>query len=153
MKDPLIIDLPEVRLPRDMARRIRFHEAVERHARRLGLPGRFALPRFFGYYFIEKRPMAVAGLWTVLVSEVPLMMMLRESVDRATDGRCSITSPAAGRDPEFILVHDRYDCSCWLWSFRAARRFLSATGAVRKTDPDAVDENGDGDGDPRLLGS
>ena len=37
MMDNLIIDIPELRLPRDMAWRVKFIEAVEQHAGRLGI--------------------------------------------------------------------------------------------------------------------
>jgi len=44
MTDNMIIDIPELRLPRDMAWRVKFVEAVEEHARRLGISGRFRVP-------------------------------------------------------------------------------------------------------------
>ena len=32
--------------------------------------------------------------------------------------------------PEFMLVHDRYDGSCWLWDYAHGRRFLEANDPV-----------------------
>src|SRR5438105_5309110 len=73
MMDNLIIDIPELRLPRDMAWRVKFIEAVEQHAGRLGISGRFKVPRFFGYYFTGSHAVVVAGLWTVLVDDAALL--------------------------------------------------------------------------------
>ena len=147
MMDNMLIDLPEIRLPRDMAWRVRFVEAVEQHARRLGISGHFQAPRFFGYYFTGPHPVVVAGHWTVMLDDVPLMRRLRKTVDEATENRFSIASRAEGAEPEFMLVHDRHDGSCWLWDYIHGRRFLESNDPVaawgRSDDP--VGDHGGGE--------
>jgi hypothetical protein len=159
MMDNMLIDLPEIRLPVDMAWRVKFVEAVEKHAERLGIAGRFTAPRFIGYYFTGPHPVVVAGHWTVMLDQAPLMRRLRQAIDRVTGNRFSIASKAEGTEPEFLLVHDRHDGSCWLWDFLHGRRFLEASEpvstwgkdeAVGRRDDEAVGDGGDGG--PKLLG-
>lgn len=157
MTDNTLIDLPEIRLPRDMAWRIKFVEAVEQHARRLGITGHFEAPRFFGYYFTGTHPVIVAGHWTVMLDEVPLMRRLRQTIDQLTDHRFSIASQTEGSEPEFMLVHDRHDGSCWLWDYLHGRRFLESSDPVAtwgrgaSADEDLLDDS-PGDSGPKLLG-
>lgn len=127
MTDNLLIDLPEIRLPRDMAWRVKFIDAVEDHARRLGIAGKFNPPRFFGYYFSGSHPVVIAGQWTVMLEGLPILRQLREMIDRVTEQRFSVVSAAEGGEPEFMLVHDRHDGSCWLWDYAHGRRFLEAS--------------------------
>lgn len=157
MTDNMLIDLPEIRLPRDMAWRIKFVEAVEQHARRLGITGHFEAPRFFGYYFTGAHPVIVAGHWTVMLDEVPLMRRLRQTIDQLTDHRFSIVSQREGAEPAFMLVHDRHDGSCWLWDYLHGRHFLEASEPVATwsqgaNDDDLLDDH-PGDRGPKLLGS
>lgn len=157
MTDNTLIDLPEIRLPRDMAWRIKFVEAVEQHAHRLGITGHFKAPRFFGYYFTGTHPVIVAGHWTVMLDEVPLMRRLRQTIDQLTEHRFSIASQREGSEPEFMLVHDRHDGSCWLWDYLHGRRFLESSDPVAtwgsgvESDEDLLDDN-PGDRGPKLLG-
>ncbi|MET0262451.1 MAG: hypothetical protein ABW223_06110 [Rariglobus sp.] len=149
----LIIDLPELRLPRDMAWRVKFIEAVEQHARRLGLAGRFEVPRFFGYYFTDSHAVVIAGLWTVLVDDSALLRKLRETVDKLTDRNFEIGAPDE-KEPPFMLVNDSRDGSCWIWEFDHARRFLegSAPLAQRTHAEDLLDLDDEADRGPRFLG-
>ena len=157
MMDNMLIDLPDIRLPLDMAWRVKFIDAVEKHAERLGIAGRFKAPRFFGYYFTGAHPVVMAGHWTVMLDEVPLMRRLLQTVERVTEGRFHIASPAEGCEPEFLLVHDRHDGSCWLWDFVHGRRFVEASdpvmewGDARAEAADEALEDG-GDNGPFLLG-
>jgi hypothetical protein len=159
MMDNMLINLPEIRLPGDMAWRVKFVEAVEKHAERLGIAGRFNAPRFFGYYFTGQHPVVLAGHWTVMLDEVPLMRRLRQAIERVTENRFSIASETEGGEPEFLLVHDRHDGSCWLWDFLHGRRFLEASEPVATGERDervfddddrAVEDTGDSG--PKLLG-
>ncbi len=153
MTDNMIIDIPELRLPRDMAWRIKFIEAVEEHARRLGINGRFKVPRFFGYYFTGPRAVVVAGLWTVVVDDAELLRRLRVTVERLTGGRFNITSASEAGAPEFMLVNDSHDGSCWLWDYEHGRRFLEAGDPVSQgPDHSGEEDGGDPDSGPRLLG-
>lgn len=151
-----LINLPEIRLPRDMAWRVKFIEAVEQHARRLGIAGHFNAPRFFGYYFTGAYPVVVAGHWTVMLDEVPLMKRLLKTVETVTENQFSIASDSEGSEPQYMLVHDRHDGSCWLWDYAHGRRFLEASEPVATwgRQKNAVEESrGDsGDNGPRLLG-
>jgi len=152
--DNILIDLPEIRLPQDMAWRVRFVEAVEQHARRLGISGHFQAPRFFGYYFTGSHPVVVAGHWTVMLDEVPLMRRLRRTVESVTESQFSIASIAEGAEPEFMLVHDRHDGSCWLWDYSHGRRFLEANDPVASwgRSDNAVDDYSSGDSGPGFPG-
>ncbi|MBA4136994.1 MAG: hypothetical protein C0518_06730 [Opitutus sp.] len=130
MTDHLLIDLPELKLPRDLARRVKFIEAVEQHAARLGIKGRYEPSRFIGYYFAGAFPVVVSGHWTVTLDDVPLLRSVRDMIERITDARFSICSRREDETPDFMLVHDRHDGSCWLWEFAPGRRFLEARQAV-----------------------
>jgi len=159
MMDNTLIDLPEIRLPLDMAWRVKFVDAVEQHAQRLGIAGRFQTPRFVGYYFTGAHPVVMAGHWTVMLDEVPLLRRLRQTIERVTSFRFTIASEGEGLEPEFMLVHDRHDGSCWLWDFLHGRRFLEASEPVAHWGrDDAVDNGGNeavedgGDSGPKLLG-
>lgn len=144
MTDNMLIDLPEIRLPRDMAWRVKFVDAVEQHAKRLGLAGQFKAPRFFGYYFSGNHPVVIAGQWTVMLEESPLLQRMHLMISRITDGRFCISSEREGVEPIFMLVHDRHDGSCWLWDFENGRRFLEASEPVvllgRDDDEDLLDD-------------
>jgi len=153
MMDNLIIDIPELRLPRDMAWRVKFIEAVEQHAGRLGITGRFKVPRFFGYYFTGSHAVVVAGLWTVLVDDAALLRRLRVTVEQITDHRFNIASQEEGGEPEFMLVNDSHDGSCWLWDYQHGRRFLEASEPVEMRErADKIFDEGNDRG-PKLLGS
>lgn len=149
MMDNLLIDLPELKLPRDLARRVKFIEAVEDHAARLGIKGRYEPSRFIGYYFAGAFPVVVSGHWTVTLDDVPLLRSVREMIERITDGRFSISSAAEDVLPEFMLVHDRHDGSCWLWEYAHGRRFLEARQAVMPWGEAEGPGHGEG---PKLLG-
>jgi len=154
MTDNMIIDIPELRLPRDMAWRVKFIEAVEEHARRLGISGRFKVPRFFGYYFAGSRAVVVAGLWTVLVDDAELLRRLRLTVEKITGHRFNIACASEAGEPEFMLVNDSHDGSCWLWDYAHGRRFLEA-GEPVTFQPGGSDEDllDGGPGiEPRFLG-
>jgi len=152
MTDNMIIDIPELRLPRDMAWRVKFIEAVEDHARRLGINGRFKVPRFFGYYFTGHRAVVVAGLWTVLVDDADLLKRLRITVEKITDNRFNIATADEGGEPEFMLVNDSHDGSCWLWDYTHGRNFLEASDPVAMGVDDEDRPGDDPDRGPRLLG-
>ena len=153
MTDNMIIDIPELRLPRDMAWRVKFIEAVEDHARRLGITGRFKVPRFFGYYFTGSRAVVVAGLWTVLVDDAELLRRLRLTVEKLTGNRFNIATAQEGGEPEFMLVNDSHDGSCWLWDYEHGRSFLEAGEPVtyRPGENEDLLEDDPGRG-PKLLG-
>ncbi|MDP1580512.1 MAG: hypothetical protein Q8M02_09555 [Candidatus Didemnitutus sp.] len=149
MTDNLLIELPELRLPRDLAKRVKFIEAVEEHARRLGITGRYDPTRFIGYYFAGAFPIVVSGHWSVTLDDVPLLRSVREIVERITENRFSIRSKSEEVPPEFMLVHDRFDGCCWLWEYAHGRRFLEARQPVLSGGWD--DEGGPGS-DTKLLG-
>lgn len=151
MTDNLIIDIPEIRLPRDMAWRVKFIEAVEQHAERLGITGKFKVPRFFGYYFTGSHAVVVAGLWTVLVDDAALLRRLRVTVEKITENRFDIVARREGGEPAFMLVNDSHDGSCWLWDYAHGRRFLESCEPTlaRGEDLDLLDDAENG---PKLLG-
>lgn len=124
--DPVLIDLPELKLPRDFARRVRFIDAVQRRLISMGVEGRFVPGRFVGYYFAGITPVAVSGRWAVQLLALPVLRETRELVELITGGRYTIASDSGLTSPDCILVHDTYDGSCSLWNFEAGRRFLTA---------------------------
>jgi hypothetical protein len=133
MTDQLLIDLPEIRLPRDLAWRVKFIEAVEEHIRKLGVAGHFQPPRFFGYYFAGRHPVVLAKNWKVTLDSAPLLLKLRSVLERITDNQFSISSDSDNTEPEYMLVHDRHDGACWLWGFAQGRRFVEAHDPVSIT--------------------
>ena len=62
---------------------------------------------------------------------------------RANDS--SITSAGQESTPDYLLIHDRRDGACWLWSFDDGLRFIEAT------EPTAGDGWDDAE-TPKLLG-
>ena len=58
---------------------------------------------------------------------------MRRLIDRFTDRQFNFATTVEGGVPEFLLVHDRHDGSCWLWRYAHGLRFLEAKepGAVR----------------------
>jgi hypothetical protein len=143
MSDHVLIPLPGFTLPADFPGRIGFIALVDDQLRRLRATGHFLPPRFFGYYFQHGVPMAVGGSWTVSLDSVPPVTMLPSALHRLTQGRFEITSPTRHLPPEFMLVHDRRDGTCWLWSYADGLRFIEAV--------EPVNENADVP-DQKLLG-
>ena len=151
MDNNLLIDLPELKLPRDLARRVRFVDAVEKHVEAMGVKGRYEPSRFVGYYFAGDLPVVVSGQWSVTLDTLPLLRDLRTLIDRITEGRFSIASRSELATPQFILVHDTYDGSCWLWEYGCGRRFLEAKEPRAFRWTGGLDEL-PGDDGPRMLG-
>lgn len=152
MTDNILIELPEIRLPRDLAWRVKFIDAVEEHVRQLGVAGHFKAPRFFGYYFAGRNPVVLARRWKVTLDAAPLLSRLRQMLDRMTDHQFSIVAETEDTEPEYLLVHDRFDGACWLWGFAQGRRFVEAHEPMTAADhPDGAADAGDAT-NQRLLG-
>jgi hypothetical protein len=83
-------------------------------------------PRFFGYYFQEGSPLAVGASWTVSLENTDPVAALPDLLVHLTDGRFSIVSRTRHVPPDYILVHDRCDGACWLWSFAEGLKFIEA---------------------------
>jgi hypothetical protein len=103
-----------------------FVSLVDDQLKRLRTTGHFLPPRFFGYYFESNVPIGVGGSWTVSLDATRPATLLPEAVEQVTHGQYSIVSPAAHKRPEFVLIHDRRDGACWLWSFQDGLRFIEA---------------------------
>lgn len=125
----VLVPLPGFVLPRDLPRRVNFISLVEDHLRRMGAAGTFEPPRFFGFYFRGEEPVAVTGSWTVLLDPHPLLAAVPETLAELTDGRFSIEG-TPDEEPDFVLIHDRWDESCCLWRFSFGMRFVMAEQAV-----------------------
>jgi len=126
MHEPLLIELPDLRLPRDFAWRRQFLAAVEEQRGRLGLPGHFAVPRFLGYYFCGRRPVVLAGRWRVTLEAAPSLRQLLEMLEQLTDPPFNLVADSEETAPDFLLVHDGHDGGCWLWEFEPGCRFVGA---------------------------
>jgi hypothetical protein len=152
MSENLLVPLPGFMLPADFPWRVRFIAAVDEQLRRLRATGHYVPARFFGYYFHGATPMGVSGSWTVALDLAAPWRQVNASLERLTCGQFSIASEARGVDPDFMLVHDRFDGACWLWRFGFGLRFVEATEPVAGADRDDGGSYGGELGDRRLLG-
>jgi len=130
MSENVLIPLAGFRLPADFAWQVGFVALVDEQLRRLRATGRFLPPRFFGYFFRGDLPVGVAGSWTVSLDAVPPMTQLPQVLERFTHGQYPIVSASRGTKPEFLLVHDRRDGACWLWSFADGLTFIESAEPV-----------------------
>ena len=130
MSENVLIPLSGFTLPYDYPWRVGFIALVDDQLRRLRATGHFLPPRFFGYYFQEGVPMAVGGCWTVSLDAARPVASLPSALYRLTQGRFSIMSPTRTATPDFMLVQDRRDGSCWLWSFADGLKFIEAIEPV-----------------------
>jgi hypothetical protein len=147
MTDNVLIPLPGFALPEDFPWRVGFVKLVDDQLRRLRATGHFLPPRFFGYYFQGRVPVGVGGSWTVSLDAIQPASLLPGMLDELTHGHYSITAARRDSTPEFMLVHDRRDGACWLWSFADGLRFIEAI------EPVSVGESGwDNAEKPKLLG-
>ncbi len=130
MNDNVLIPLTGSTLPTDFPWRVRFIAAVDEHLQKLRSTGHFIPPRFFGYYFRGDTPVSVSGNWTVTLDPVPPISQLPEIIEYVTQGKYSISSKSRDQLPEYMLVHDRFDGTCMLWSFEHGLKFVEATDPV-----------------------
>jgi hypothetical protein len=153
MTDNMPINLPEIRLPRDLAWRVKFIEAVEEHVRHLGVTGHFQPPRFFGYYFAGRHPVVLARHWKVTLDAAPLLWRMHHVLEGLTDSQFSIAAKSDDTVPDYLLVHDRFDGACWLWEFARGRRFVEAHEPMQgASEPDGASGDG-GAQNQKLFGS
>jgi hypothetical protein len=130
MNDNILIPLPGFALPEDFPWRVGFVALVDDQLRRLRATGHFLPPRFFGYYFQGRVPVAVGGSWTVTLEGNTPASLLPDLMDQMTDGKYSIVAPRRDSAPDFMLVHDRRDGACWLWSYDQGLRFIESVEPV-----------------------
>ena len=130
MRENVLIPLPGFRLPEDYPWRVGLVEAVDLQLRRLCATGHYAPPRFFGYYFQGGTPVGVAGSWTVTLDNRRPVSLLPGLLDPLTQGKYSIVGTGPEKTPDFVLVHDRRDGACWLWTFKDGLRFIESLEAV-----------------------
>jgi hypothetical protein len=122
----ILIPLPGFELPADLPWRTGFVALVDHQLKRLRATGHFLPPRFFGYYFNAHIPVGIGGSWTVTLNPNEPAVLIPGLLDKLTRGLYSITSSDAGKTPEYLLVHDRRDGACWLWSFDDGVRFVES---------------------------
>lgn len=130
LADNTLIPLPGFILPRDFAWRVRFVASVDEQLRKLRSTGHFEPPRFFGYFFQGGRPVGVTGNWVVTLDSLPALLALPSALERITQGQYKISTPDSDGVPDFLLVHDSHDGSCWLWRFPYGLRFVESTDPV-----------------------
>lgn len=130
MRENVLIPLPGFRLPEDYPWRTGLVEAVDLQLRRLRATGHFSPPRFFGYYFQAGTPVGVAGSWTVTLDHRRPVSLLPGLLEPLTQGKYSIVSATQAKNPDFVLVHDRRDGACWLWTFNDGMRFIESLDPV-----------------------
>jgi hypothetical protein len=139
MTENVLIPLPGFELPADFPWRIGFVGMVNDQLRRLRATGHFLPPRFFGYYFQENMPVGVGGSWTVSLDPSQPTLELAGTLEQLTQGQYSIVSDGRDTGPDFLLVHDRRDGACWLWSFTFGLRFIEAVEPTKGDDSDSDD--------------
>lgn len=145
MADNVLIPLPGFELPVDFPWRVGFVGLVDDQLRRLRTTGHFLPPRFFGYYFQASMPVGVGGSWTVSIDRKRPMSLVPGMLDRLTHGQYSITSTGPEDTPDYLLVHDRRDGACWLWSFDDGVRFVESVEPMSGGGRDGAEA-------PRLFG-
>jgi hypothetical protein len=126
MPENVLIPLPGFQLPGDFPWRVGFVGLVDDQLRRLRATGHFLPPRFFGYYFQGRTPVGVGGSWTVSLDGARPANLLPGMLDRVTHGQYSIMTNGRDSTPDYLLVHDRRDGACWLWSFDDGLRFVES---------------------------
>ena len=141
----ILINLPGFTLPRDYAWRVGIVDKVNRHLRELAERERrnlgiesetevrtrsFLVPRFAGYYFIERQPVALTSYAQVNLDREHPIAHLAEQVDAATEGQYRIVNAKGEAAPLYILVHDRHTEACWLQRFEHGKRFVTAVEPV-----------------------
>src|SRR3954462_4971070 len=134
MAENLLIPLPGFALPKDFPWRVGFVGLVNNQLRRLRASGHFLPPRFFGYYFQANVPVGVGGSWTVSLDATEPASLIPNMLEKLTQGRFSIETETRHATPEFLLVHDRRDGACFLWSFADGLRFIEAVEPVMGDD-------------------
>src|ERR671939_642471 len=134
MSENVLIPLPGFALPADFPWRGGFVSLVKEQLRRLRATGYFLPPRFFGYYFQANTPIAVGASWTVTLEASHPVSSLPGMLDQLTHGQYSITATRREGTPEYILVHDRRDGACWLWTFEDGLRFVESVEPVHASD-------------------
>ncbi|MFH1497087.1 MAG: hypothetical protein ABII82_04605 [Verrucomicrobiota bacterium] len=133
--DNVLVSLSGLTLPSDLPWRVNFVQMVDGYLEKLHAEHSFRPPRFFGYYFKGGDAIAMTGCWTVMLDACEELDALRESVEEMSLGQFSIAGPE-DNEPDFMLIHDRYDGSCWLWRFGYGQNFVSATEAMQGGVPD-----------------
>lgn len=131
----MLVPLPGLMLPPDLPWRTEFVALVQEHLLRMGSGQVFEPPRFFGYYYRDGDPVAVAGPWTVLLDPVPPLINVPDSLDLLTRGQFEVMA-RGDAEPDFVLVHDRRDGACWLWRYRFGMRFVMAQEPTMEGDGD-----------------
>ncbi len=122
-----LIPLPGFVLRVDLPWTTGFVAMVEDQLRKLRVKGgRFYPPRFFGYCFRNNTPICIGGNWTVNLDADKSALFRKRELDKMTQGQYSISSESAEAIPDFLLVHDRKDGACWLWSFNDGLRFVES---------------------------
>lgn len=130
MSENILIPLPGFRLPSDFPWRTGFVAMVDDQLRRLRATGHFSPPRFFAYYFQGSTPIGVGGNWTVTLDAREPATLIPGLLDRLTHGEYSIVSAGSETAPDYMLVHDRRDGACWLWTFEDGLRFVESDEAT-----------------------
>jgi hypothetical protein len=144
MPENVLIPLPDFQLPADFPWRTGFVALVDDQLRRLRATGHFLPPRFFGYYFQGPTPVGIGGSWTVSLDPTRPASLIPGLLEQETLGQFSITSDDPKTPPDYLLVHDRRDGACWLWTFAEGVRFVESAEPVIQGCDDAQT--------PRLFG-
>jgi hypothetical protein len=144
MTENVLIPLPGFTLPGDFPNRIGLVGLVDQQLRKLRTTGHFVPPRFFGYYFQSRVPIGVGGSWTVTLDDSRPVSLLPDLLARVTRGKYGIVGRGPTGKPDYLLVHDRRDGACWLWTFQEGLRFVES--------PEPMIGGRDNAEAPKLLG-
>lgn len=91
--------------------------------------------------------MAIGGSWTDSLDPLPPVTLLPEAIEKFTQGEYAIVSHSRELFPDYLLVQDTRDGTCWLWTFAQGVKFIEAI------EPVTAGESGWDDAEkPKLLG-
>jgi hypothetical protein len=122
-----LIPLPGFVLRVDLPWTTGFVSLVENQLSKLRIRGgRFYPPRFFGYYFQHNIPIGIGGNWVVSLDVCVSRFFRISELERLTYGQYRIVSEEPETLPGFLLIHDRWDGVCCLWSFNDGQRFVGS---------------------------
>lgn len=130
--DNVLVSLSGLTLPSDLPWRVNFVQMVDGYLKRLRATHTFQPPRFFGYYFKGNDAVALTGCWTVILAANEELVALRQSIEAMSMGLFSIVGTEES-EPDFMLIHDRYDETCWLWRFGYGQSFVTAAEAQEES--------------------
>lgn len=102
---------------------------INRKLYRQGAIANFIPPRFIGFFVQDGYPIAVAGTSIVALDRDQLPKLRLARLAELTMGLYTIVAEG-NEKPDFILIFDRCDGTCHLWSFPHGMILVQSTEPV-----------------------